>query len=211
MSTVKITIPPLPEGWVGTPDDLIVWINENNSATQEGDVPAGQVGGSQPTEDVGLFYGVNSIERFVDGKYRPISDVPIGALLPSAIASAVVPENYLIADGRSLIRADYPELFLAVGVAWGSESDTTFNLPDLRGRSPVGAGIGDYKPQTITGRMKEVVFGSYFGFEWTKQEALPSGSPISSMKSQPQEAASVNKYNSDRNPSIGVTWLIRYR
>lgn len=38
----------------------------------------------------------------------------------------------LVANGRSLLRADYPRLFAAIGVTWGSVDGTHFTLPDLR-------------------------------------------------------------------------------
>jgi microcystin-dependent protein len=52
--------------------------------------------------------------------------------------------GWLICDGRSLSRADYPELFDLIGTKYGSASGTTFNLPDCRGRvlGAVGAGSG---------------------------------------------------------------------
>lgn len=62
--------------------------------------------------------------------------VPIGALVP--FAGAVVPVNWLLAQGQSLVRADYAELFAAIGTAYGSASGTTFNAPDMRGRVAAG-------------------------------------------------------------------------
>jgi microcystin-dependent protein len=60
-------------------------------------------------------------------------DIPSGAILTFAGSSASVPNGYLLCDGSSLNRADYPELFAAIGTAWGTASGTTFNLPDTRG------------------------------------------------------------------------------
>jgi microcystin-dependent protein len=55
-----------------------------------------------------------------------------------------VPENWIICDGRSLDTNDYPELFLVIGYTFGGPSypEGDFNIPDLRGRFPVGAGGG---------------------------------------------------------------------
>lgn len=46
---------------------------------------------------------------------------------------AVTPDDCLRCDGSSLLRADYPELFNALGTSWGSTSADTFTLPDMRG------------------------------------------------------------------------------
>lgn len=62
--------------------------------------------------------------------------VPVGALVP--FAGATVPANWLLAQGQSLVRADYAELFTAIGTTYGSASGTTFNAPDLRGRVAAG-------------------------------------------------------------------------
>lgn len=59
-------------------------------------------------------------------------------------AEAVVPSGYRMCDGSSVLRTAYPELFAIISTTYG-EGDTpgsTFNLPDLRVRIPIGAGTG---------------------------------------------------------------------
>ncbi len=57
---------------------------------------------------------------------------------------ASVPSGWLLCDGSLVGRATYQNLFNAIGVTWGSgDGSTTFALPDLRGRVPVGIGTGD--------------------------------------------------------------------
>ena len=68
------------------------------------------------------------------------SEFPIGTITQTAATAAGT--GWLFCDGSSLVRATYPELFTAIGVTYGSASGTTFTLPDLRGRVPVGAGAG---------------------------------------------------------------------
>lgn len=63
-------------------------------------------------------------------------DTPVGAGMLWYAATA--PANWLICDGSSLNRADYPRLFNVIGTTYGSTSGTTFNLPDLRQRFPIG-------------------------------------------------------------------------
>jgi microcystin-dependent protein len=63
-------------------------------------------------------------------------DTPVGAGMLWYTNTA--PANWLLCDGSSLNRADYPELFNAIGITYGSTSGTTFNLPDLRQRFPLG-------------------------------------------------------------------------
>lgn len=50
--------------------------------------------------------------------------------------------GWVICDGRSLSRDTYNELFNIIGTTYGSNSVTTFNLPDCRGRVLGGSGTG---------------------------------------------------------------------
>jgi len=50
--------------------------------------------------------------------------------------------NFLPCDGSSLLRADYPDLFTVIGVNYGAVDGSHFNVPDLRGRIPLGVGSG---------------------------------------------------------------------
>lgn len=65
--------------------------------------------------------------------------LPAGVISPYAGAS--VPTDWLLCNGQEVARADYPELFAAIGILYGTPSgSTTFKLPDLRNRFPIGAG-----------------------------------------------------------------------
>lgn len=50
--------------------------------------------------------------------------------------------NWLPCDGRLMPVAQYQALFSIIGTAFGGDGRTTFALPDLRGRAPIGAGQG---------------------------------------------------------------------
>jgi len=66
---------------------------------------------------------------------------PPGVLTPFAAAAA--PAGWLLCDGAAYPRAEYSALFEAIGTTWGAgDGSSTFNVPDLRGRTPVGAGTG---------------------------------------------------------------------
>jgi len=54
-----------------------------------------------------------------------------------------IPTNWMLADGRSLLRSAYPELFTAIGVIYGNVDATHFNLPDLRSKFMYGAAQTD--------------------------------------------------------------------
>lgn len=53
-------------------------------------------------------------------------------------AAGNIPVGWLECDGRALSPTDYPRLFAVIGTAYGGDGVATFNLPDLRGRVPLG-------------------------------------------------------------------------
>ena len=62
-----------------------------------------------------------------------------------------IPAQYLLFDGRAVSRALYSLLFGRVGVAFGpGDGVTTFNLPDFRGKVPLGSG-GSYSTGQAVG------------------------------------------------------------
>jgi microcystin-dependent protein len=52
------------------------------------------------------------------------------------------PQGFLPADGRMIQVRDNQALFALIGNRYGGDGQTTFALPDLRGRSAVGIGTG---------------------------------------------------------------------
>ena len=90
--------------------------------------------------NVGKGITVLTSDDVIQTRQRPgVSSVPVGAVMPYAGASA--PDGFVFCDGSSLNKAAYPDLFAAIGGAYGSGA-TTFNVPDLRGRMPIGVGDG---------------------------------------------------------------------
>ena len=70
-----------------------------------------------------------------------LAAVPIGTMLP--YAGGEVPEGFLLCNGASLSRTEYPELFAAIGDRWGSDSSSTFKLPDSHHRVFEGTTVLD--------------------------------------------------------------------
>ncbi len=65
---------------------------------------------------------------------------PIGML--ADFAGPTPPSGWLIADGRQVSRTTYSALFAVIGGYYGvGDGSTTFNLPNLNGRSTVGPGV----------------------------------------------------------------------
>lgn len=68
--------------------------------------------------------------------------VPAGTVLPYAGSAA--PTGFLIADGSAVSRTTYATLFGLIGSTYGAgDGSTTFNLPNLKGKFPVGLNSSD--------------------------------------------------------------------
>jgi microcystin-dependent protein len=71
---------------------------------------------------------------------------PVGALADHLGTTDPVDADgvvrWLVLNGRSLLRATYPVLFSLIGTAYGSADGSHFTLPNLGGRTTIGAGAG---------------------------------------------------------------------
>lgn len=66
---------------------------------------------------------------------------PTGGVVMFAASAA--PSGFLLCDGAARSRNTYAALFQVIGVAYGAgDGATTFNLPNLTGRFPYGAPVG---------------------------------------------------------------------
>lgn len=81
--------------------------------------------------------------------------LPAGAIIQWGGSTA--PVNWLLCDGSAVSRTTYASLFAAVGTSYGTgDGSTTFNLPDLRGRVPVGKNGGSFGTLGATGGAETV-------------------------------------------------------
>lgn len=77
----------------------------------------------------------------IDAPWLSNLSLPIGGII--AFAGAADVGAWLLCDGRAVSRTTYAALFGVIGTTFGvGDGSTTFNLPDLKGRSPMGAGTG---------------------------------------------------------------------
>jgi len=84
-------------------------------------------------------------------------EVPVGTIV--LFAGSVVPEGWLLCDGSAVSRTQYARLFQVIGTTYGAgDGSTTFNLPNLRGRVPVGLDTAQSEFDTLgkTGGVKSV-------------------------------------------------------
>ncbi len=105
-------------------------------------VPIASGGGPGSSDVPTSAYGASLIAAADAAAARAILDVPpVASLMMYAGASA--PTGWLICDGSAVSRTTYGALFTVISTTYGiGDGSTTFNLPDFRGRMPIGAGTG---------------------------------------------------------------------
>lgn len=95
------------------------------------------VNSTQPAlNDTNLNLMQDNIERAINAQVSG-DTLPIGSIIPFPGIS--IPENWLLCDGRAISRTTYSNLFNVIGTTYGvGDGSTTFNIPNLKGRVPVG-------------------------------------------------------------------------
>jgi microcystin-dependent protein len=85
--------------------------------------------------------GVNGSAVTTSLDYKVSYGIPAGVI--NMWATAVAPTAWLLCDGTAVSRTTYSSLFGVIGTTYGSgDGSTTFNLPNLKGRVPVGLDSG---------------------------------------------------------------------
>lgn len=90
---------------------------------------------SQPTKEAKqqLTYPLDYVsQKILSGNTTTTtSSIPAGAVF--SLATTTIPSGYLECNGATVLRADYPDLYTAIGDTYGvNNGSTNFILPDYR-------------------------------------------------------------------------------
>jgi microcystin-dependent protein len=128
----------------------------NDASVQVITVPKGGLNmASASTGEIIVASGTNQYIRIPPGadgsaltmvgtipQWKAQSVAPTGTLIMWA-GGTTPPSGYLLCDGSAVSRASFAELFAVIGTTYGAgDGSTTFNLPNLQGRVPVGFDSG---------------------------------------------------------------------
>lgn len=76
------------------------------------------------------------------GPWLSLTGTPAGTI--NMFAGTTAPAGFLVCDGSAISRSTYAALFAVIGTTYGSgDGTTTFNLPNLKGKVPVGQDSAD--------------------------------------------------------------------
>lgn len=91
-----------------------------------------------PCGEIGIDLAAATFSAILASLRKSIMQV--GAVIAYA-GSLPTDGSVLACDGSSYLRADYPDLFTAIGTVWGADDSDHFNVPDLRTRTLVMQGV----------------------------------------------------------------------
>jgi microcystin-dependent protein len=103
----------------------------------------------EPSTTLNYMIAINGIFPSRDGSN--VSNFPfLGEL--SLFAGSFAPNGWMFAQGQLLPISQYTALFAILGTTYGGNGLSNFALPDLRGRTIVGAGQGPGLPDWVLGQ-----------------------------------------------------------
>jgi microcystin-dependent protein len=124
-----------------------------------------EIGASRDTWGTKVNANMDALDGFVSRA------TPIGAILD--FAGPTAPSGWMICDGRAVSRTTYAKLFAVIGGYWGAgDGSTTFNLPNMNGRSGIGPGA----MTDAAGHARTFGFATAVGYVWNAitQAVLPN-------------------------------------
>jgi microcystin-dependent protein len=135
--------------------------------------------------DIWISLQTNQTLVYDGSLWRTLEGQP-GDLKMAAYSTATTPNyGWLLCDGSAVSRATYVALFNAIGTTFGvGDSLTTFNVPDYRGRVPVGSGTGTGGGASGSGAptggsaLTARTIGSWVGEETHLLTSTESGVPV---------------------------------
>lgn len=120
-------------------------------------------------------------------------------------AGNFAPQGWFFCDGSLLPISQYQALYSLLGTTFGGDGRTTFGLPDLRGRVPVGAGVGQgLTPHNL---------GQKLGSETNTLTSANTGvtlvpGAVSGAGSQVAVASGQNTPVNNMQPSMALNYII---
>lgn len=116
----------------------------NNTTIVQEEIAPDELTQDQKDAIQGTYANPSGSNRFVtslDPRLKKSGTIPVGTIVD--FAGTTAPDGWLLCDGSPVDRVVYEDLFSIIEDTFGvGDGSTTFNVPDCRGRSSMGAGTG---------------------------------------------------------------------
>ncbi|MCP4134199.1 MAG: tail fiber protein [bacterium] len=124
--------------------DTKVAANQNSITTNQNSITTNQNSITTNLNSINLLKTKDTShdQSITANDTRAKEAAPIGTVVPFAGPRTNIPDGWFLCNGDPKSRAGYPELFAAIGTAWGAPDGNTFNLPDLQGLFLRGVAAG---------------------------------------------------------------------
>jgi microcystin-dependent protein len=152
-TAVPVDLSPSPAGTYGASESTpVITVNSKGQVTSATTVATQiPVLGTSPAGTYGSSTQVPSLTVNSRGQVTGVTNTSISFPAPTVFlegmmmpyAGSTAPSKWLLCDGSAISRTTYPDLFAAISTTFGAgNGSTTFNVPDMRGRTPIGVGTG---------------------------------------------------------------------
>jgi microcystin-dependent protein len=160
----------------------------------------------------GLELAIQSMTQNLNNFYSTGTINEIGAIV--AYGGTLPPTGFLLCDGTAISRATFSALFAVIGTTYGTgDGSTTFNLPNLKGRVPVGLDTSQTEFNTMgkTGGHKLMQAHSH-GITYTQLVAggFWAGGTSYNLATQNGTASAGGGNAENLQPYQVVNYIIRY-
>lgn len=189
-------------------------LNVSQSGTLKGNEGGiNLIPGSGVTMTIADNPGTGNVDITINAPPAAVAGIiPIGGIILYGVSAD--PINYLLCDGRSLVRVSpYDQLFAVIGTTFGAADGSHFNIPDLRGRVPVGVNtkvpLATNEGVTVNARN---VSHNHFLSQLPQQEfGLYTSTPGAGLNHLITGVTSGDAANQDSPAFLGIQFAIRYQ
>ncbi len=129
-------------GTGGTSDPLGASFGAESPTLTLANMPSLYNGGSQPFDNEQASLQINyliDVSGAAPSSANSGSTAVVGEIVP--FLGDFAPDGYMFASGQTLSISQFQNLFNVIGTTYGGDGDQTFVLPDLDGKTIIGAGF----------------------------------------------------------------------
>lgn len=126
----------------GTTSDRTTWTDSGRVTPAANPIILDSNGKAQIYADGAYKFridGADDVTLFTYDNLFYLTTTALSSGIISLFGGTSAPTGWLLCDGTAVSRSTYASLFAVIATAFGvGDGSTTFNLPDLRGRFPIG-------------------------------------------------------------------------